>query len=180
MKIRFIKPFRLYNPIGDDMMMAEGAIENMEKEDYAQWLIDNGFAEKATYGWLYDSCEYYTLGAFCTVSAGWGGSEVDAFRRDCGLAFKTDELAQRFVDYLKAVETVRHDEGFMKQSRKIDYTPCGYGVYCGFGKSLIAGVSDITVYAGEFYFDTYEHAKASIKTHRDEWQTILDYDWSKE
>lgn len=33
MKIKFLKPFRLYNPIGDDMMMDEGTIETMEKED---------------------------------------------------------------------------------------------------------------------------------------------------
>lgn len=46
MKIKFLRPFRLYNPIGDDMTMDEGAIDNMEKEDYAQWLIDNGFAEE--------------------------------------------------------------------------------------------------------------------------------------
>ena len=33
MKIKFLKPFRLYNPIGEDMTMDEGTVENMEIED---------------------------------------------------------------------------------------------------------------------------------------------------
>lgn len=94
--------------------------------------------------------------------------------------FKTEESALRFIDYLKAVETVRRDDGFMKLSRKIDYSPCGYTVYRSYDKSIITETSDVAAAAGEFYFDTYEHAKASIEKHESEWKTILDYDWSKE
>lgn len=183
MKIKFIKPFRLYNPIGDDMMMDEGTIENMEKEDYAQWLIDNGFAKevKEPGGWKPNyGDKYYTIrsNGECEPYF-WREDIYDKCFQAVGNAFKTKESAKRYVDYLKAVETVSHDEGFMKISRKVNYSPCGYGVYRGFGKSIIAEVSDTTVSAGEFYFDTHEHAKASVEAHQPEWQTILNYDWGK-
>lgn len=110
----------------------------------------------------------------------WGDFAGCRDRRAIGNVFKTEESAQRFVDYLKAVEAVRHDEGFMKMSRKIDYAPCGYGLYQDHSKSIVPSTVDCSAHAGEFYFDTYAHAQASLDKHRDEWQTILDYDWSKE
>lgn len=183
MKIRFIKPFRFISDApGDrpDGTVPAGYIVDLENDESAQWLIDNGFAERATYGWLYDSGEYYTLGAYCTVSAGWGRSEVDEFRKDCGLVFKTDELAQRFVDYLKAVETISHDEGFMVQYKTSDKTVYGFGICCDWNGIIRAERGDHQTVAGEFYFDTEEHAKASVEAHQPEWQTILNYDWSKE
>lgn len=35
-------------------------------------------------------------------------------------------------------------------------------------------------HAGEFYFDTREHALNSAMNHTREWKTILNYDWSRE
>lgn len=179
MKIKFIKPFRFIGNApddGPDGTVPVGYIVDLENDESTQWLIDNGFAVRATYGWLHDSGEYYTLGAYCTVSSGWGGSEVDEFRRDCGLVFKTDELAQRFVNYLKAVETVSHDEGFMKKESDCYVSSIVENSVVG---AVINNVA-FRQHAGEFYFDTYEHAEASLKAHRPEWNTIFDYDWSKE
>lgn len=97
-----------------------------------------------------------------------------------GNMFKTEKSAQRFVDYLKAVETVRRDEGFMKISRKINYDTYGYAIsHSDWNKSLIAEKVESINHAGQFYFDTSEHAKASVEEHRTEWKTILNYDWSK-
>lgn len=183
MKIRFIKPFRFIGNApddGSDGTVPVGYIVDLENDESAQWLIDNGFAERATYGWLYNSGEYYTLGAYCTVSAGWGGSEVDVFRRDCGLAFKTDESAQRFVDYLKAVEVISHDEGFMKATFDVNGAILGYGIFTTSDGETVTTPLARSIHAGEFYFDMEKHAKASLEAHRSEWRTILNYDWSKE
>ena len=183
MKIKFLKPFRLYNPIGDDMMMAEGAIVNMEKEDYAQWLIDNGFAEKVeeSVEWLHDGASYYqpavnvlTKKFVPSYNEYWGDAPDEA-RRRAGICYKSRAACQRFIDFLTAVEVVSHDEGFMRK---------GDG---GFGWPVIEftannpGVEDIAErqHAGEFYFDTREHALNSAMNHTREWQTILNYDWSK-
>lgn len=135
--------------------------------------------------WPHDGASYYqpavnilTKKFVSSYNEYWGDAHDEA-RRHIGICYKTEEACQRFIDFLTAVEVVSHDDGFMKISRKVNYSPCGYGVYRGFGKSIIAEVSDRTVYAGEFYFDTYEHAKASVEAHQPEWQTVLNYDWSK-
>lgn len=184
MKIKFLKPFRLYNPIGDCMMITEGAIENMEKEDYAQWLIDSGFAEEFNEsGWwkLKYGERYYYLGSDgCVYHNQWENDSFDKARLKFGLIFKTERATERYRDYQIAVATVRQDEGFMKISRKNDCSSHGYGILRYYlNGSVISEEIDDAVCAGEFYFDTAEHAKASLEKHPDEWKTILDYDWSK-
>lgn len=179
MKIKFLKPFRLYNPIGDDMMMDKGTIENMEKEDYAQWLIDNGFAEEVKEpGWWKPRLRerYYYIGPNGGVyNNQWENDSIDNARLKLGSVFKTEEATERYRDYLEAIATVGQDEGFMRKSDG------------GFGWPVIEyttnnpGVDDIAErqHAGEFYFDTREHALNSAMNHTREWQTILNYDWSK-
>lgn len=182
MKIKFIKEYVAVDPVPTSGIIHRYRVgETKEITPYtAQWLIDNGFAEKVEKKWpTYDDQHWYVDRAGDVMSNRWTCDSFDDRLKAIGNVFKTEESAQRFIDYLKAVETVRHDEGFMKPSRKINYSPCGYGVYRGFGKSIIAEVSDTTVSAGEFYFDTHEHAKASVEAHQPEWQTILNYDWSK-
>lgn len=193
MKIKFIRPFRFIgnNPDdGSDSAVPVGHVVDLENDESTRWLIDNGFAEKVDDtkgGWKpeIDGTYYCVLSSpsmFTCDTVGrqsWKDDDDDQYRYSIGNVFKTEKSARRFIDYLKAVETVRHDEGFMKHSRKIDYTPCGYTVYRSYDKSIITEASDMSTTAGEFYFDTHEHAKASIEKHRDEWQTILDYDWSK-
>lgn len=189
MNIRFIKEYRALLDDGCCRTYQVGQTWYIHIT-LAQWLIDNGFAEKVddtkggwgpeegdTYYYVRDNMNMFTYDEVGRES--WEDEEDDEYRYSIGNVFKTIKAARRFIDYLKAVETVRHDEGFMKPSRKINYSPCGYGVYRGFGKSIIAEVSDTTVSAGEFYFDTHEHAKASVEAHQPEWQTILNYDWSK-
>lgn len=179
MKIKFLKPFRLYNPIGDDMMMNEGAVENMEKEDYAQWLIDNGFAEEVKEsGWWkpkYGERYYYFGPNGGVYDNQWENDSIDNGRLKLGFVFKTEEAIERYRDYLEAIATVSQDDGFMRKNGG------------GFGWPVIEyttnnpGVDDIAgrQHAGEFYFDTREHALNSAMNHTREWQTILNYDWSK-
>ena len=80
-----------------------------------------------------------------------------------------------FIQFMEAINVVSQDEGFMRKNGG------------GFGWPVIEyttnnpGVEDIAErqHAGEFYFDTREHALASANNHTRAWQTILNYDWGK-
>lgn len=152
---------------------------DMPKEQ-AQWLIDNGFAEevnepsvwKPKFGDIY----YIAYPNGIIVTCIWDGCAVDENRFSNGAVFKTRTAVERYRDYLEAVNTVSQDEGFMRKNGG------------GFGWPVIEyttnnpGVDDISErqHAGEFYFDTREHALNSAMNHTREWQTILNYDWSRE
>lgn len=81
-----------------------------------------------------------------------------------------------FIQFMEAINVVSQDEGFMRKNGG------------GFGWPVIEyttnnpGVEDIAErqHAGEFYFDTREHALASANNHTRAWQTILNYDWGRE
>ena len=190
MKIKFLKPFRLYNPVGDDVMMGEGAVENM-KEDYAEWLIDNGFAEevKESGWWKPKRGETY----WCLNSDGdacqdrWLNYKQDRTRTTIGNVFKTKEAAERYRDYLEAVTTVRQDEGVMTPEGVIHAADAGIII----GRIIVrdrAGNLEASIYnfssaypcVDTIYFDTCEHAQASLDKHPDEWKIIANYDWSRE
>lgn len=191
MKIKFIKPFRLYNPIGDDMMMDEGTIENMDKEDYAQWLIDNGFAEEVKEsGWWKpksDEKYYFLSNVGDIIDEPWLGGMVDESRYSVGNCFKTEEAAERYLNYLKAIATVRQDEGVMTLDQVIrtanEGTMVGQLIVDDRTRNLVASVCSLySAYpsVGTIYFDTREHVEASLYKHLDEWKIIADYDWSRE
>lgn len=189
MKIKFIKPFRLYNPIGDDMMMGEGTVETMEKEDYARWLIDNGFAEEVKEsGWWKpsDGEEYYLVSYYDGIGAAIfePESELDCGAISMGNCFKTKAAAGRYRDYLKAVATVRQDEGVLTPAQAAkSYT--GYYVCINESSQLR---TDIWAFNDEInrmpasmiLFDAFEHAQDSLDNHPDEWKIIANYDWSRE
>lgn len=176
MDIRFIKEYRaLQSDVYD--IYEVGTIENMP-EMAAQWLIDNGFAEEVEEsGWKPKYGEkYFYVGYDGFVhSCLWENDSLDNARLKLGSVFKTEEATERYRDYLEAIATVSQDDGFMRK---------GDG---GFGWPVIEyttnnpGVEDIAErqHAGEFYFDTREHALNSAMNHTREWQTILNYDWSK-
>lgn len=184
MKIKFLKPFRLYNPIGDDFMMAEGAIENMEKEDYAEWLIDNGFAEEVQEsGWWKPKYgeEYFYVGLAGSVhSCIWTNDGVDNGRLKLGFVFKTEEAAIHCRDYLIAVATVRQDEGVLtpEEAAKNRYNYYIW-IHDEFGLEVHGFIADY-VSVNTVLFDTREHAQTSLDKHLDEWKTIANYDWSRE
>ena len=189
MKIKFLKPFRLYNPIGDDLMMNEGTVENMEKEDYAKWLIDTGFAKEVQESgwWKPQSNEkYYYLAASGEVYIdSWVDGGLDELRYSMGECFKTEKAAEAWRDYLKAVTTVRQDEGVLtpEQAKKKGYIYCIYihndGLVHNEGL-VVHGFNADYVSVNTVLFDTREHAQASRDKHRDEWKIIANYDWSRE
>ena len=194
MKIKFLKPFRLYNPIGDDMMMDEGTVENMEKEDYAQWLIDNGFAEEVKEsGWwkpkIGDKYWYIGLDNFWHLGT-WKNSVADNGMLKLGLIFKTEKAGVYRRDYLEAVVTVKQDEGvidlqgicekYETEDNKYDdfsvYT-VAFDLYL---RKLVVTDADEYISANAIWFDTEEHAQASLDNHPDEWKIIVNYDWGRE
>ena len=190
MKIKFLKPFRLYNPIGDDMMMGEGAVENV-KEDYAQWLIDNGFAEEVKEsGWWkpkFDEMYYFLDGYGKACVQPWLNDKLDELRYSMGACFKTKEATRRWRDYLKALATVRQDEGVLtpEQINELEWRQ-GKAYHVGYTcKQNGEEVRLIDLYetwapVGVILFDTEEHAEASLDKHPDEWKIIANYDWSRE
>lgn len=195
MKIKFLKPFRLYNPIGDDMMMNEGAVENMEKEDYAQWLIDNGFAEEVKEsGWWRpkNGDRYYFIdGSGYIKYDTWrnGFWEVDRYKM--GNVFKTEEATKRCRAYLEAIATVRQDEGVIDlQGIGEEYEATPENKYNDFSvytvafdlylRKLVVTDADEYISANAIWFDTEEHAQSSLDNHPDEWKIIVNYDWGRE
>lgn len=186
-KIRFIKEYRA---IGDFGMPGKAIIarsligdtaDNLDDED-AQWLIDNGFAEKVKEEWpRYDDRYWYVLfDGFATRN------DIDDIfflnnLKTIGNVFKTRVSAQRFINYLEAVETVRHDEGFMKYDKIQGEVWELRRAYLDSEELFTAHKveSEFLHHLGAFYFDTEEHAIASSKKHPKEWGTIMNYDWSK-
>ena len=187
MKIKFLKPFRLYNPVGDDVMMGEGTVENI-KEDYAEWLIDNGFAKEVIEsGWWKPKLDemYYFLDGYGEARVQpWLNDELDEYRYSMGECFKTEKAAEAWRGYLEAVATVRQDEGVLtpEQAAK-SYT--GYYVCINESSQLR---TDLWAFNDEInrmpasmiLFDAFEHAQDSLDNHPDEWKIIANYDWSRE
>lgn len=109
----------------------------------------------------------------------WRDDSADKIRWSLGNCFKTDKAAERYRDYLKAIITVRQDEGVLTpaQVAKDGYV---YYIYDNneFGpvtyEAYAACISVNTV-----LFDTKEHVKASRDNHPAEWKTIANYDWSR-
>ena len=192
MKIKFIKKYVAFHDFegafGTSTTYEVGTIKNVSTKP-AQWLINNGFAEKVEEGveWLHDGASYYQPAVsglarkFVPSYNEYWGDVYDEARRRIGICYKTEEACQRFIDFLTAVEVVSHDEGFMKT----DFQGSGYYMRLQYVDSdevvfdRVAYVRTIR-YAGEFFFDTEEHAKASLDKHRDEWKIIANYDWSRE
>ena len=185
MKIKFIKPFRLYNPVGDDVMMGEGAIENM-KEDYAEWLIDNGFAKEVQEsGWWKpkNGVDYYYVrddGVIVSRDGFLSLSNDDDKRFSIGNCFKTKPAAERYRYYLKAIATVRQDEGVLTPKQAAEngciYYICTHNEFGPVVHKYYAACTPVNT----VLFDTREHAQASLDKHPDEWEIIANYDWSRE
>ena len=192
MKIKFIKEYQAFYDFEGSFEASNiykiGHTKNVATEA-AQWLIDNGFAEevKESGWWKPERDEHY----YCVDSAGdirhnkWWNGPWEYDRLAMGNCFKTKDTAERWRYYLKAIATVRQDEGVLtpEQIRKRVRMPAGY-CYCisqspnDASFMNIRGIRDAI--ASAVYFDTEEHAKASLDKHPKEWKIISNYDWSRE
>ena len=149
-----------------------------EVEHFDEW-----FEEVKESGWWKpksDEKYYFLSNVGEVIDEPWLGNWADKFRYLVGNCFKTKEAAERYMNYLKAITTVRQAEGVLtpEQAMKGSY------VYCIYDNNEFGPV------VHEYYaacmpvntvlFDTKEHAQDSRDKHRDEWKTIANYDWSKE
>lgn len=179
MKIKFIKEYVAFYDFEGAFEASNnykvGEIKDVTSES-AQWLIDNGFAEKVEEQWpTYDDLYWYISSDGVATSRKWTSDSFDRGLKAIGNIFKTGEPAHQFINYLKAVEVVRHDEGFMtRQSDGLRWNIC----LKNDGKLGVA--STYNELAGAFCFEWNDDAKASIKKHPDEWRTILNYKWGEE
>lgn len=187
MKIKFLKPFRFIGNAPDDGSDSEvpvGHVVDLENDESAQWLIDNGFAKEVKEsGWWKPKYgeEYFYVGlAGSAHSCIWTNDGVDNGRLKLGFVFKTEEAAIHCRDYLIAVATVRQDEGVLmpEEAAKNRYNYYIW-IHDEFGLE-VHGFNADYVSVNTVLFDTREHAQASLDEHPDEWKTIVNYDWSRE
>lgn len=121
--------------------------------------------------------------------APWSNDELDKARYSMGNVFKTKEAAKRYRDYLRAVATVRQDEGVLTPEQIYELgrnNGEAYHIGCTDKQNgeEVLSVCEMDLYfwppVGVILFDTEKHAQASLDKHLDEWRTITNYDWSKE
>ena len=118
MKIKFIKEYRALvgEALSGSATCAVGTVVDTTEKS-AMWLIDNGFAEEVKEsGWWKPKYgeKYFYIGhnsyVHCCL---WRNDQLDNGRLRLGLVFKTEEAGTRCCDYLKAIATVRQDEGVL-------------------------------------------------------------------
>ena len=117
--------------------------------------------------------EYYLLGSDSSVKVDeWCDLSTDRNRFEIGNCFKTEEEAERAVEYLKALAVVRGDA----TSEFVKYNDNWFIGYDPEHKSIDAFCNPYTARNGIFglpYFATEEDALRSIELHRNEWLTIF-------
>lgn len=84
-----------------------------------------------------------------------------------------------FLDFIRAVNIVSQDKGFMVPYKTSGNMVYGFGISRGWGGSIYAERDDHRIIAGQLYFDSEENAATSIETHFSEWSIIMNYGWSK-
>ena len=139
--------------------------------DFDEWFEEVGVK------WPRYGDEYYYLDSAGEVSPSvvFSHSRLLEGRREIGNTFKTRNAICQFARFLKAMEVIRHDEGFMKRG---DDT---WTVTYNSDNELVVQcvIGTYREYAGMVYFDTPDHARKSINEHPFEWHDILGHDWSK-
>ena len=118
--------------------------------------------------------KYHYLGndGFVYYDTWANGSPVDNGRFEIGNCLKTEEEAERVVEYLKALAVVRGDATtkFVKGKRNW----CVYYDAVYKWLDIVSNFSDIkNGIFGLPYFATEEDAKRSIELHKNEWLTIF-------
>ena len=192
MKIKFIKEYRaipLSGGIDNDWGCYKDEVKDVH-DDQGQWLIDNGFAEEVKEsGWWTperDEHYYYVTLNGAVERATWFGTDIDWGRLRMGYVFKTENAAYRYRDYLKAVATVRQDEGVLTPEEICRFYKNESGnifvITTNFPVLTVSQYENkfLSTAAGAIYFDTFGRAKASLDKHLNEWKTIANYDWRRE
>ena len=194
MKIKFLKDFKY-----PDVDISAGAVRNSEEyhfkdevEEWFRWLIDNGFAkevQESSWWKPKNGVDYYYVrddGVIVSRDGFLSMSTTDDKRVDIGNAFRSKKATEAWRDYLKANATVRQDEGVMTPKEVESAERSNGDVWCisyTLDRGLFAYTCRLDVVptrVGTIYFNSPEHAQASLDNHPDEWKIIANYDWSRE
>lgn len=190
MKIRFIKEFRgpgFITKVGETAN-SKDAVKPAEAREWYKWLIDAGFAKEiGESGWWKPQkgdTYYVTNYDGCVTTNTWDGCAIDLARHKRGECFKTERAADRWSGYLKAVATVRQDEGVLTPAQtwkhgQDDYLYYVYATRSGNLDVFWLDIDDDFIPVNAIYFDSKNAALASLNKHRSEWEMIANYDWSR-
>lgn len=212
MKIKFLKDYAInrgacpleiggFVALETEIVKADTVVD-LEKDnrddafsdELVRWLIDNGFAEEVKEsGWWKpkNGEEYYVVSSHGMVGKAtfYPENKLDCEAVSMGNCFKTEDAAERYRDYLKAIATVRQDEGVLtpEQINELEGKQ-GKAYHVGYmGKQngeevrlIVIDLYETWAPVGVILFDTGEHAQASLDNHSDEWKIIANYDWSRE
>ena len=171
----FCEDWFLKGALLDDYCSVVANLNELDNPD--EWF------EEVKSGWWkpkFDEKYYFVDGSGKVDAEPWLNDELDDIRYSMGNVFKTKEAAERWRDYLKAIATVRQDEGVLTPEQA---TKNGYIYYIcvhnEFGL-VVHGANADYVSVNTVLFDTREHAQASRDKHPSEWKIIANYDWSRE
>ena len=203
MKIKFLKEYKFLRGFDNNIkltttkILKDAIVDTVEDEipdDDVQWLIDNGFAEEVNEPsvWKPKFGEtYYFLAASGEVYIdSWVNGGLDELRYSMGACFKTRAAIRRWRDYLRAIATVRQDEGVLTPEQvyelgrnagkvyHVEYTGKPHGEEAL--RSSAMDLYDIWAPVGAILFSTIDYADASLNNHPGEWKIIANYDWSRE
>ena len=116
---------------------------------------------------------HYVSSNGCIYYGRWAnGSSLDNGRLEIGNCFQTEEEAEKAVEYLKALATVRGDATSKFTKDRNNW----YVYYDTNLNSINSSISCTMLDNGIFglpYFATIEDARKSIELHKNEWLTIL-------
>ena len=117
--------------------------------------------------------KYYLLDSNGSVyDSVWSNDYIDRNRSEIGNCFQTEEEAERVVEYLKALATVRGDAITKFTKGRNNF----YVVYNAAHNYLDVVENAFFIRNGIFglpYFATREDAQRSIERHKNEWLTIF-------
>lgn len=190
MKIKFIKEYVAVDPATNSGIIHRVGDTEEIKDYTAQWLIDNGFAEKVDDEWPQVGDAFWSISHDAiSYEHDWHNYAEDRRKKAIGNVFKTRGAADRFIDYLKAITVVRQDEGVIDLQGVFERCEAGnecddfcvytiaYDLYL---RKLVVTDSDDYISANAIWFEDKEHADDSLNKHQDEWKTIANYNWSRE
>ena len=121
---------------------------------------------------------YYFVDMFgCIDSSSWDNDAVDTvdnFRYSQRNVFKTEEEAEKHLEYLKSLAILRDDAGDWepdwkntrqnKYSIRFEYSQSSLGLYVD---------ASVWLQSLDIYFETQEAAQKSIDDHKEHWLRVL-------
>lgn len=119
---------------------------------------------------------YYFVDMFgCIDSSSWDNDavdKVDNFRYSQRNVFKTEEEAEKHLEYLKSLAILRDDAGDWKPDLT-NYNQEKYYVFFSYSSNCLE-VDFLKVAADmNIYFETEEAAQKSIDDHKEHWLRVL-------